>query len=75
MGLFTQKPEENEDWAGLPSEPSRAETAAERLTDAATVDAGGLDLFFGASSVVIPVSPVVEQRDDESNGDGDFRTR
>lgn len=70
MGMFTQKPEENDEWAGLPSEPARPENAAERLTNAASVDAGGLDLFFGASSVVIPVTPVVEQREDVDTGEG-----
>lgn len=69
MGLFTQRPEENEEWAGLPSEPARPESAAERLTDASSYDAGGTDLFFGASSVVIPVTPVVEQSVEHTDSD------
>lgn len=58
MGLFTRGPEHNEEWAGLPSEPARPESEAERLADAApAVDA----IVFGASeSIVIPVAPVVE---------------
>ncbi len=42
MGLFSQLPEEPTEWAGLPSEPARAESSAERLPDAAPVDLGGL---------------------------------
>ncbi|MEU1970201.1 hypothetical protein ABZ477_00925 [Microbacterium sp. NPDC019599] len=56
MGLFTQKPEENDEWAGLPSEPLRARTDAEQLKDAAPVDAGGVDLLFGVGSIsVLPI--------------------
>lgn len=64
MGLFIQRPEQNEEWAGLPSEPARPESEAERLADAApAVDALGLDLLGGGGaveSIVIPVGPVVE---------------
>lgn len=66
MGLFSQRPEEPTEWAGLPSEPSRHETAAERLPDASAVDLGGLsasDLAFGSGtveSIVIPVKPAIE---------------
>jgi hypothetical protein len=55
MGLFTQRPEENDEWAGLPSEPLRPTTAAEQLPDAAPVDVGALDALFGAGSVAIPL--------------------
>lgn len=71
MGLFTQRPEENEDWAGIPSDPARRESVAERLTDASSYDAGGLDLLFGAGSVVIPVTPVVEQSVDHTDSEPD----
>lgn len=58
MGLFTQRPEQNEEWAGLPSEPARPETEAERLADTApAVDALGFGVM---ESIVIPVAPVVE---------------
>ncbi|WP_374974723.1 hypothetical protein ACEYYH_12575 [Microbacterium trichothecenolyticum] len=67
MGLFSKLPDEPVEWAGLPSEPTRAETQAERLTDAATVDLGGLglgDLAGGGGeaveSIVVPVAPVIE---------------
>jgi hypothetical protein len=66
MGLFSQRPEEPAEWAGLPSEPARAESSAERLTDAAPVDLGGLGSIglpeVGGGSIeaiVIPVTPVV----------------
>lgn len=76
MGLFTQGPEQNEEWAGLPSEPARRESEAERLPDAApAADALGLDLLGGGGSVesiLIPVAPVVEvSQPSESNADGD----
>ncbi|TDN92535.1 hypothetical protein [Microbacterium sp. BK668] len=60
MGLFTQRPEENEEWAGLPSEPHRPESAAEMLTDASSPDAAGVDLFPAAGSIAIPVIPPPE---------------
>ena len=67
MGLFSQRPEEPTEWAGLPSEPARAESSAERLPDAAPVDLGGLGSIglpeFGGGTVeaiVIPVTPIAE---------------
>lgn len=58
MGLFTQRPEHHEEWAGLPSEPAQPDSDAERLADAApAVDALG---FGSVESIVIPVAPVVE---------------
>jgi hypothetical protein len=70
MGLFTQRPEHNEDWAGLPSEPARPESEAERLADAApAVDALG---FGSVESIVIPVAPIVEiAQPAESDADPD----
>ncbi len=67
MGLFSKLPEEPIEWAGLPSEPARPESLAERLTDAAGLDLGTLgvgDLAIGGApaveSIVIPVAPVIE---------------
>jgi hypothetical protein len=62
MGLFTQQPEENDEWAGIPSEPLHPETDAERLTDAATLDAATLGIggIGSVQSIVIPVAPAVE---------------
>lgn len=75
MGLFSQRPEEPTEWAGLPSEPARRETAAERLTDAPAVDLGSLgasDLAFGGGtveSIVIPVAPVIEIAQSQETGE------
>ncbi|MHC3000333.1 hypothetical protein [Microbacterium sp. HJ5] len=78
MGLFIQRPEQNEEWAGLPSEPARAETEAERLAEAAPmVDALGLDGFGSTAggaveSIVIPVTRTVEVAQPAvTDGDGD----
>lgn len=73
MGLFSQRPEYNEEWAGLPSEPDRPETVAERLTDATAadfsrVDLGALDVGGSAESIVIPVAPVIEIATAEESG-------
>ena len=69
MGLFSQLPEEPTEWAGLPSEPARAESSAERLPDAAPVDLGGLGVGGiglaesgggAVEAIVIPVTAVAE---------------
>jgi len=73
MGLFTQRPEQNEEWAGIPSEPLRVESDAERLADAAPVDAGGLaldGLGVAVESIVIPVVPVIEIAESQGSGEG-----
>lgn len=66
MGLFVQRPEEPTEWAGLPSEPLRDETASERLPDAPSVDVGAVDAAAvdlggvartGVESIVVPVTP------------------
>jgi hypothetical protein len=77
MGLFTQRPEQNEEWAGIPSEPLRVESDAERLADAAPVDAGGLALDgigVAVESIVIPVVPVIEIAEVQESADGGDRT-
>lgn len=58
MGLFTQRPEEPSEWAGLPSEPIRPRSGAELLPDdAPPVDAlGGLLGQAGVSSISIPLA-------------------
>lgn len=59
MGLFTQRPEFNDDWAGIPGEPLQPESAAQRLADSApAVDALGVG--GAVESIVIPVAPIVE---------------
>ena len=65
MGLFTSRPEEPTEWAGLPSEPLRPRSAAEQL-DAEVPDT---DLLAGTgiASISIPM-PVV---DVEADADGE----
>ena len=65
------------EWAGLPSEPARPESVAERLTNAAPAGVAGLgpgDVAFGSGgaveSIVIPVTPVVETAQAQESGDG-----
>lgn len=60
MGLFTRGPEHNDEWAGLPSEPARPESEAERLADASPVRLDGFGGGGAVESIVIPVAPVVD---------------
>lgn len=61
MGLFAHRPEEPTEWAGLPSEPERTESAAERLADAVPAsDALGILVGGPVESIVIPTAPVIE---------------
>lgn len=65
MGLFSHRPEEPTEWAGLPSEPAAPESLAERLTDAASLDVAvaAADPILGAGtieSIVIPVGPRID---------------
>jgi hypothetical protein len=74
MGLFSQQPEQDDEWAGIPSEPRAPESDAERLTDAAPADAAGLGvtgIAGGAAveSIVIPVAPVIEIAESQETGD------
>ncbi|MGN6218280.1 MAG: hypothetical protein ACTHNQ_02160 [Microbacterium sp.] len=74
MGLFSKLPEEPVEWAGLPSEPSRAESEAERLTSAPSSDLGALgfgDPTAGVAveSIVIPVTPAVEIAQSHESGE------
>ncbi len=73
MGLFTQRPQFDEELPGLPGEPIRPETAAERLAHAAPVDigsAGLLGVTGGAvESIVIPVAPVIEIAEGQESGE------
>jgi hypothetical protein len=59
MGLFTQRPEQNEEWAGLPSEPLRPESAAERLGQLSG-NAASVDVGESIESIVIPVAPFTQ---------------
>ena len=67
VGLFQHRPEEPTEWAGLPSEPARIESDAQRLREPAPVDPSTVDLTAGATSVRIEISVPVEP----STGPGD----
>ncbi|MBD3941710.1 hypothetical protein IF188_08390 [Microbacterium sp. NEAU-LLC] len=73
MGLFQKLPEEPTEWAGLPSEPDRPESAAERLAAAAPVDIGSLGLggsdFGAVESIVLPAAPALEVAEDQEHGE------
>jgi hypothetical protein len=60
MGLFSARPEEPTQWAGLPSEPVPERSEAESL--AAHVESADSLAFLGTTieSVVIPVVPIAE---------------
>ena len=70
MGLFTQRPEEPAEWAGIPSEPARDETDAERLR-AASVDPARLGPLddSAAASIAIPIDAVTPPPSEESELD------
>ncbi|GAA1468418.1 hypothetical protein [Microbacterium thalassium] len=71
MGLFTQRPEEPTEWAGLPGEPLRPASAAERLDDAAPVDLGLMPDASGAvESIAIPVALPEPAGDDDESAPG-----
>lgn len=76
MGLFAHRPEEPTEWAGLPSEPSRTESTAERLVEAAPVDVGLVSMLGEGAieSIVIPVAPVIEIAQSQASGEGDPTT-
>lgn len=60
MGLFSTRPAEPTEWAGLPSEPARDRTEAESL--AAQTESADSLAFLGTTieSIVIPVAPIIE---------------
>lgn len=72
MGLFQHRPEDPVEWAGLPSEPLRDESAAERLNDGVRVDLDRIDVDGGAlvQSVAIPL-PAVDGTEAASVEDAD----
>lgn len=57
MGLFTPRPEEPTEWAGLPSEPLSPTSEIEAL-GAPIVSSDALNVLgAGAQSIVIPLTP------------------
>ncbi|MFV0319908.1 MAG: hypothetical protein ACK5IN_06020 [Microbacterium sp.] len=68
MALFAHRPQEKLEWAGIPGEPLRPESPAERLPDAApALD----DLGFaagGVASISIPIEPAVRDAQEAQCG-------
>ncbi|MFJ4039114.1 hypothetical protein ACIPVB_13670 [Microbacterium sp. NPDC090007] len=69
MGLFTQRPEEPSEWAGLPGEPARPLSRAEELPDDAATGASPVSLLglvdAPITSVQIPVVPTAPAPDED----------
>ena len=73
MALFTQRPEEPSEWAGLPGEPLRPQDAASHLGehDEWRPDLVG-DAPAGVTSIEIPMPPQPETiGTDAAGADGD----
>lgn len=77
MGLFQHRPEDEENqWAGLPSEPLE-KTGADVLDTAPAVDPMSLGLGGSVSSIVFPVAPpapaasATEDREPDSDPETD----
>lgn len=58
MGLFTQRPEEPTEWAGLPSEPLEQRSPADRLSTDESVDVLGLVTGAGVASISVDIHAV-----------------
>lgn len=73
MGLFTQRPEEPSEWAGLPSEPVRRKSNAELLPDEppAADPAGDLLGGGGIASISIPLAGPTATEDENADADAD----
>ncbi len=74
MGLFTQRPEEPSEWAGLPSEPWEPRSPIERLGEGPQSGGWAPDLLgdapVTATWIEIPVE-TVGTSDGADGGDGD----
>lgn len=61
MGLFSSRPEEPDEWAGLPSEPVAPESSAATLPEPPIADPfGGIFGTEAVQSIVIPAAPSAE---------------
>lgn len=69
MGLFSPRPEEPTEWAGLPSEPLEARSPADRLATDASLDALGLLAGSGVASIPLEVPPPEPASEDRSEND------
>ncbi|MGF3052851.1 hypothetical protein ACQUSY_02610 [Microbacterium sp. YY-03] len=70
MGLFQSRPEQPQDWGGLPAEPYNPEFDTARLDDNAITSTSVGDVLSATQSVSIaftmkPAEPVTEAGDGE----------
>ena len=65
MGLIAARPEEPDEWMGIPSEPRDVDSRAEGLAQTAPPSTGALGLLSGGSiqSIVIPLEPPSDNPD------------
>lgn len=74
MGLFSPRPEEPTEWAGLPSEPLESRSPADRLATDGSVDVLGLLTGSGVASIPLELdttAPPVEDGAEESSREKD----
>ncbi|HEX5858472.1 MAG TPA: hypothetical protein VFY91_10240 [Microbacterium sp.] len=69
MGLFSPRPEEPTEWAGLPSEPLETRSPADRLAADGPIDALGLLTGSGVASIPLEVTPPERGAGDGSEDD------
>jgi hypothetical protein len=70
MGLFASRPEEPEEWAGLPSEPLDRSHETDLDAEAPAADALTLGLGSSLDSIEIPVPPAAPSVDGAERTDG-----
>jgi len=70
MGLFSPRPEEPTEWAGLPSEPLEARSQADRLPMEGTVDVIELLTGSSTSSITLEIAPEHPAPDTRNDGAG-----
>ncbi|WP_046013190.1 hypothetical protein [Microbacterium sp. SA39] len=73
MGMFEQRKEEENQWAGLPSEPLDR-GAADVLDTAPPVDPMALGLGAQVTSIVFPVAPQVPDAVSTENSEPEDET-
>lgn len=71
MGLFQHRPEDEENqWAGLPSEPLE-HGVADTLDAAPAVDPAAIEFGPAYTSVVFPVAPPAPEAETSATGEPD----
>lgn len=72
MGMFSSRPEEPTEWAGLPSEPLRERSAAEQLDADTAAEAAALNTATSPiTSISIPIAMPDPSEMVDGGADGD----